>query len=404
MFYFTNVRQVPDNSKQITEKIYDMVTKTGDVLISTDMYSSTSVKAMERNRRGSSNKLIVKGLLTEKPHDWKQFLQNEDNKKQLVQLMHKCWLEYVKENRKVILIKEGEAFRITRTDTESETIQELKSSQEETDPRVVLYCHYAANQGYRYCRIRSPDSDIFCILLHHARSIDTTILFDTGHGNKKRLINITKLAKQYPQHTCSAMLSLHALTGCDSVSSFKGIGKVKPLQLLLKSPSFCDTLNQLGEDWDVEEELLDDCDKFICAVYGKSKCSSVDEVRHIMLKSKCDGDVTIDTVKANTIDLARFPPSRACLNEHVARANYQSRIWKVASSPEPYVPNPWKGHGWLENGEPLWCKNDNILPKSLIDILDSSICSDEDDDIGDGGGDDSFQYDSDGDDSSDDLI
>ena len=66
--------------------------------------------------------------------------------------------------------------------------------------------------------------------------------------------------------------------------------------------------------------------------------------------------------------------------------------------------NMWNRCGWLEKGEHLWCKNDHILPKSLIYILDSSICSLEDDDIGEGGGKDSFEYDSDNDDSSDDLI
>jgi hypothetical protein len=35
-----------------------------------------------------------------------------------------------------------------------------------------------------------------------------TILFDTGTGNKKRLIDITKLAQQYQQELCTALLGL----------------------------------------------------------------------------------------------------------------------------------------------------------------------------------------------------
>ena len=64
-----------------------------------------------------------------------------------------------------------------------------------------------------YARVRSPDSDIFWILLYHARKIDITILFDTGHGNKKRLINITNLSKHDTEQMCEAMLVLHAFTG-----------------------------------------------------------------------------------------------------------------------------------------------------------------------------------------------
>ena len=62
------------------------------------------------------------------------------------------------------------------------------------------------------------------------------------------------------------MLGLHVLTGCDSVSSFKGIGKLKPPKLLLKSPTYCDTLRGLGDDWQVDDDLLDGCEKFIYAV------------------------------------------------------------------------------------------------------------------------------------------
>ena len=69
------------------------------------------------------------------------------------------------------------------------------------------------------------------------------------------------------------------------------------------------------------------------------------------------------------MDLSRLPPSKACLREHIARANYQTRIWKTADVPISEIPKPWSGHGWMENGEPLWCNDDMVLPVSLVDIL-----------------------------------
>ena len=169
------------------------------------------------------------------------------------------------EERRVILVKEGDAFQISPEQEGQLTIPELKSNQEETDSRVILYCNYAAKQGYQNARVRTPDSDIFWILLCHARNIATTILFDTGHGSKKSLINITRLSHHYTQDMCEPILGL---AGCDSVSSFKGIGKLKPLKLLLKSPTYCDSLRGLGHDWRVDDDLLDGCEKFICSVYG----------------------------------------------------------------------------------------------------------------------------------------
>ena len=69
----------------------------------------------------------------------------------------------------------------------------LRSSQEETDTRVILYVNYARSKSYHFVRVKSPDSDIFFILLHYAASIiDITILFDTGTENKQQLSTSAK--------------------------------------------------------------------------------------------------------------------------------------------------------------------------------------------------------------------
>ena len=47
-----------------------------------------------------------------------------------------------------------------------------------------------------------------------------------------RYIDITKIVCAIGLQVCKALLGLHAFTGCDSVSSFAGIGKVKPLKIL----------------------------------------------------------------------------------------------------------------------------------------------------------------------------
>lgn len=182
---------------------------------------------------------------------------------------------------------------------------------------------------------------------------------------------------------CEAMLALHVLTGCDSTSCFKGIGKIKPLKLLLKSPTHCESIRHLGDEWDIDENLVNACEEFVCAIYGKAKYKKVDEARYVMLKAKCDGELTAKNLTSSTIDLSKFPPSRECLKEHIARANYQTKIWKDGNVAISELPKPWDGHGWLENGEPLWCKLDKVLPKALIDILhtdDSDNENDSDDD------------------------
>ena len=103
-------------------------------------------------------------------------------------------------NRKLILIPEGHAYSFQSDDQQHHTnfqvIESLYSNQEETDSRVVLYCKYAHEQGYESIRVRSPDTDIFT-LVHHAKTLPSTIYFDTGTDNNKRLINVTELVADY---------------------------------------------------------------------------------------------------------------------------------------------------------------------------------------------------------------
>lgn len=71
---------------------------------------------------------------------------------------HTIWSELGQYDRKIILIKNGEAFDINQ----EENFPELRSNQEDTDSRVAFDCNYAAEHGFRYARIKSPDSDVSC--------------------------------------------------------------------------------------------------------------------------------------------------------------------------------------------------------------------------------------------------
>ena len=215
---------------------------------------------MERKRRGCSEKLIVTTENTKKPPDWKTFLANEENKEQLIELLCRVWStdNFAPKllGKNVITISDGHAFHITSYDGTSVCRTEIKSvesTQEETDSRVVLYCYYGKQQGYRNIGIRSLDTDLFFILLHYALELQgVTILLDTGTGNKKRLI----LAQQYQQELCTALLGPHAFTRCDTTSTFKGIGKVKPIKILQKSPQFQSALAEIGDSWQISANLF----------------------------------------------------------------------------------------------------------------------------------------------------
>ena len=148
------------------------------------MYHPNSVKAVGKLRRGSAAKLIVRGDNAKKRKEWKSFLTNNENKKQLIEILPAVWSsDSCKDNirdRVVILTCEGEAYEILVEEWQAscKKITSLKSSQEETDTRVVLHCKYGKENGFKYARVRSADSDIFFILIYYVRYLQgITILF-----------------------------------------------------------------------------------------------------------------------------------------------------------------------------------------------------------------------------------
>ena len=269
---------------------------------------------------------------------------------------------------------EGVAYELTSNDGETverKEVHEIRSNHEESDTRMILYAAYGAKLEYKVIQIRSPDSDMFFLLLHFASSISSTLLFDTGVGNMKRLINVSKVSEDFGQEYCTALLTLHAYTGCDTTSAFKGIGKVKPMKVFDKNKGLTVCFSKLGMSWDVNKEMIQDLEAFTCTLYGYPRYKSIDALRHDMLKRKCNGNSKLDPSKA--IDLASLPPCGKTLLQHIRRSNLQSGVWRRALENFLEVPDV-TNHGWVVvDGilEPLWCEGD-LLPDELVDLLEEN--------------------------------
>ena len=166
---------------------------------STDMHLPFSIKSSERKRRGCSKKLLLKGLNTQTPADFKDFLTNGDNKAQLFDLIKTVWSNNDMADRLVgkirIMINQGKAYKISSQDGKSisvEELTELHSNQEETDCRQVLYLFYAKKNNFKYAVVRTSDSDPLFILLYFASKLQPLVIhLDSGSGAHRRQINVT---------------------------------------------------------------------------------------------------------------------------------------------------------------------------------------------------------------------
>ena len=212
----------------------------------------------------------------------------------------------------VTQVCKGKAYELYSENGVSVSKTELK----ETDTRVVLYAKHVSQLGYKCINVRSPDSDIFFILLHFASQIESTVLFDTGSGNHRWLINVTDIETKYGQHHCTALMAMNAYTGCDTTSAFKEVGKQKPVKLLQRKPRFEATLCKLGDEWELPQEVYDELEHVICSLYGKDRFQKIDSFRLHLLKQKCETDGKLDP--SRNVDMASLPPCSKTLRQHTA--------------------------------------------------------------------------------------
>ena len=109
-------------------------------------------------------------------------------------------------------------------------------------------------------------------MLCHAPSLHREGYMKMGKGSKSRIIQIhmvlEKLHKELDPAIClqdfiKSLIGLQAFTGCDSVSSHGGKGKIKALKLLVNNGNYVNGLSNLDASWDVSDELINTLEEFV---------------------------------------------------------------------------------------------------------------------------------------------
>ena len=146
---------------------------------------------------------------------------------------------------------------------------ELCSTQEEADTRMILHILHIAETTPNTIIVRSPDTDVFVLLLYNVFRIANDVLFDTCVGNKRRLIDVKAEACDLGEGICRALPSFQSFTGCDTSSAFVRKGKVKPVKFLQRRTSFISTFQDIGKYLDLSsEETSKHLESFTCLMYG----------------------------------------------------------------------------------------------------------------------------------------
>ena len=391
-----SITKTPDTFEALSLKVLNDIPKCYKLIyVACDTYCDDSIKSLERKKRGSSPKFLIRSGKVRIPSNFQKFLCNGENKERLFSLMEEVWIEH-KEligNRTVFVARGKQGTKITFDSFEM--IMELETNHEEADTKIAYLTQHALmnNDVNEVCvRSSSGDIDILVIMIGIFGCSNNYIVVDNGTGKSRRKIRIdsSTLSERHQK----ALVGFHAFTGNDYVSSF--MRKTKKLWKKVDGDEFMiDFFCKLGNE-NLTNDLYKNAEKCVCKLYGNNLLENVNDLRSKLYWNfvKKNGKVP---------DLSLLPPCSSSLKKHTARSHYIASIWKKAFIPYQNI-DTFSNFGWFPDGKIDWIdraypENVELLfsEKNSQETSDEQDCEDEEDD------EDSDYDDEDDDDEEDDI-
>ena len=162
--------------------------------------------------------------------------------------------------------------------------QDMKTTHEEADVIIPQQMMNLVESGCSCVRVICDDTDVFALLLHYykAKGVTASILME-GTSPQQAIINIGETIKKHTD-IISSLLHAHALTGCDTVGSYHGIGKATAVKVLQSGFRF-EHLGDPNADIDL---VVKEATRFIAACYNATidPGESTTDVRYRIWVSK----------------------------------------------------------------------------------------------------------------------
>ena len=135
---------------------------------------------------------------------------------------------------------------------------------------MFLCAKHAEALGVSVACILTVDSDIAICALYFALQISISVHIESGTSNQRRCIDIRNIVSEIREEACLALPALHLFTGNDYTGAFYGTGKVKALNILIRSEDRIKTFNAIGDQFTLNAELFPLVEQFVCELYGLS--------------------------------------------------------------------------------------------------------------------------------------
>ena len=324
----------------------------GTIVFCNDVYKEGSVKEGTRTDRGSAGpRTCVDGLEQHmlKGLKWQEFLHHKDNKNDLLHM----FCEFLKQPKgralipcPVIINDEEHTYHISGHAAE----HLLQCNHEEADTRLILHAIMCATDVVVVCK----DTDVLILMVwaHHKFNVEQHLYMKY---ERDKFADIGKICEHLGPEICSNILSIHAISGCDTTSYMHRVGKVRFMRKLLKEPMLSRLLKNLSETTSLEEPDQADIKEFVRSVMYSGNTNET----YIETRVRLYTDMKVKTSMS-------LPPDPSSLLQAIKRVQLQVNIWSHSCEllipemdPEEYG---WNYNSTLNKMVPVWFVGPQVPP------------------------------------------
>ena len=207
---------------------------------------------------------------------------------------------------------------------------------------MLLHAANCAENGHKNILIRTVDSDVVLLAIAFFHKLSAEKLFVSfGTGKNFKIILAHEIAEILGHHKFQALLFFHAITGCETTSSFYGKGKKMAWEA---RKSYEDTKSAFiylsSKPKNIPPDIFNKIEKYVITLYSKT-CTS----------NTCNEAQRILFTSGRTVE--NIPPTSDALRQHALKAAFQSGyVWYQCLSKSPYLPNP-EDWGWIHRENSL---------------------------------------------------
>ena len=155
-------------------------------------------------------------------------------------------------------------------------------SHEEADTRLFLHVADAVKNGYRKLLVRTVGTDSVVVAIPTLiRTKPDELWVEFGTGGHFRFIPIHEVAAAVGPRKCANLPLFHVLTGCDTESSFAGVGKKTAWAAWNVYPEGTEAFEELMHMADpISDRTLEVIERFVVLMYSRtSDLSRVNDAR-----------------------------------------------------------------------------------------------------------------------------